>query len=71
VRRTPVISTNLLSVGYDPASSVLEVEFEGWTVYRYQGVPEPHYLTMISGVGSVGRYFNANVKGRYPCVRIA
>lgn len=69
--RTPVVSSNVVSVGYEPATSTLEVEFHGGRVYRYLGVPERHYRALISGAGSVGGYLNRNVKNRYPYVRVA
>ena len=71
MRRIHVTSTNLVSVGYDPLSATLEIEFHDASIYRYSGVPERDYLALTSGALSVGRYFNANLKGRYPCVRVA
>ena len=40
MRRTPVNSSNLVSVGYDPRSLTLEVEFHGGSVYHYFDVAE-------------------------------
>lgn len=37
--RSLVSSTSLASIGYDPDSGVLEVEFRSGEVYQYQGVP--------------------------------
>ena len=38
--RTPVQSSNIRSVGYDPASRTLEVEFHSSGLYQYSSVPE-------------------------------
>ena len=39
MKRVPVSSSNLASVGYDPELRVLEVEFHNHTVYQYRNVP--------------------------------
>ncbi|MGY1849536.1 KTSC domain-containing protein [Blastococcus sp. SYSU DS1021] len=65
--RTPVSSSNIAAVGYDFVSLVLEVEFTNGRVYQYLDVPSGHYQAM-TGAGSVGTYFNQNVKPYYRCV---
>ena len=62
--RVPVVSTNLRSVGYDPATSVLEVEFHGGGIYQYFGVPGSVHAGLMQA-GSKGRYLDSFVKGRY------
>lgn len=62
--RTPVSSSNIRSIGYDPDSSTLEIEFNNGTVYQYGGVPQAEYDALMSA-GSHGTYFNANIKNRY------
>jgi hypothetical protein len=64
VPRTPVQSSNVAAVGYDPASSTLEVEFLNGGVYEYQDVPAEVAAGLVSA-GSVGAYFAANVRHRY------
>lgn len=59
--RTIVSSTNLNSVGYDEDKRILEVEFQGGSVYRYFGIPEQIYLALMSA-DSHGSYFNRNIK---------
>lgn len=39
IARKPVTSSNLVAVGYDPATSTLAVEFKGGAVYHYGNVP--------------------------------
>jgi hypothetical protein len=66
MERTPVSSSNLRSVGYDPRTSTLEVEFMHGGVYSYSNVPEDEYKSLMSA-SSHGSYFNANIKnGGYP-----
>ncbi len=69
MERTSVSSSDLVSVGYDNESSTLEVEFKKGSVYQYSGVPQEDYLNLMSAP-SHGRYFNANIKNRYPYVRL-
>lgn len=69
MHRTPVISSNLRSVGYDSIAMVLEVEFHGGRVYRYRGVPEHRYVSLMAA-SSRGSYFAAYIKNVYPHRRI-
>jgi hypothetical protein len=69
MQRTPVASSSLVSVGYDPTYSVLEVEFTGGTVYQYFGVPRSA-VELLGNASSKGATFNATIRSRYPCVRI-
>ena len=38
--RTPVSSSHIAAIGYDPTSMTLEVEFSDGAVYQYFDVPE-------------------------------
>lgn len=69
MERTPVISSNLKSVGYDSGTSTLEVEFKKGRIYQYQNVPPEKYSSLLDA-DSKGRYFNKNIKDLYPFVRI-
>jgi hypothetical protein len=51
------------SVGYDPVTETLEIEFHSGEVWQYHDVPEFVYEEMISG--SIGKYFQAHIKGAY------
>ena len=61
MNRTPVSSSNLKSVGYDAASSTLEVEFLHGGIYEYSNVPESRYSGLMSAP-SKGEYFDAYIK---------
>ena len=65
MERIPVNSSNISSVGYDPDSQTLEIEFNNGGVYQYSGVPESVYDGMM-GADSKGKYFHANINKTYP-----
>jgi len=65
MNRAPVRSSNIRSVGYDPASRTLEVEFHSGGVYQYSGVPEITYQGFMRAT-SKGFYFHNHIKGQYP-----
>lgn len=43
MNRTSVTSSNIASIGYDPSSLTLEVEFTDGSIYQYFDVPEAVY----------------------------
>jgi hypothetical protein len=67
--REPVISSNVVSVGYDPETLMLEVEFLDGALYQYFDVPETEANGLV-GADSVGKYLNDNIKGRYRYARV-
>ena len=64
MKRTPVNSSNLASIGYDPTSQILEIEFNSGTVYQYFAVPQSVYAALMSA-SSHGRYFYHNIRDSY------
>ncbi len=70
MQRQPVVSSLLRSVGYDPASSVLEVELiEPGHVYEYFDVPYSVFEELMNA-DSLGSYFNEFIKDLYPYRRV-
>lgn len=69
MERTAVTSSNIQSVGYDPATETLEVEFIHGGIYHYTGVQSGELEGLMSAE-SHGTYFNANIKGRYPYAKL-
>ena len=67
--RQAVSSSNLSSVGYDPVTQTLEIEFHGGRVYQYSGVPESVHGGLM-GAASQGSYFHENIRDKYPYRRI-
>ena len=66
VNRTPVHSSNIRPVGYEPGIRILEVEFHSGGVYQYIGVPENIHRSLMQAA-SKGAYFHDHIKDRYPC----
>ncbi|MCJ7668218.1 MAG: KTSC domain-containing protein [Anaerolineae bacterium] len=66
--RQPVSSTDIRSIGYDPESQTLEVEFHSGGVYQYFGVPASVYSGLMSA-SSHGKYFHRHVKNVYRYVK--
>lgn len=69
MKRAPVSSSNIDSVGYDPGSATLEIAFKGGGVYQYQNVPQGEYNGLMNA-SSKGSYFHANIRDRYPTVKL-
>lgn len=63
--RTLVRSSNIRSVGYDPASRTLEMEFHSGGVYQYSGVSGTVFQAFMRAA-SKGSYFHDHIKDRYP-----
>jgi len=66
MQRQPVKSSQIRSVGYDPAEHVLEIEFHSGGIYRYFGVPAEVHAALLRA-RSRGKYFEAHIKGAYLC----
>ena len=72
MKRQPVKSSNLRSVGYDEKDKVLEIEFHSGHIYQYSNVELSRYEALIADQ-SHGKYFDRNIKKKpitYPYVRI-
>ena len=69
MEREPVSSSNLVSVGYDATSETLEIEFQQTGVYQYLNVPQFMWERLMMA-DSVGKFFNAEIKNAYPCVKV-
>ena len=69
MEREPVSSSNIAAVGYDADTATLEVEFLKSGIYQYYNVPEFLYEQMMAA-GSVGKFFNAEIKHAYACARM-
>ncbi|HUI07428.1 MAG TPA: KTSC domain-containing protein [Verrucomicrobiae bacterium] len=69
MHRNPVVSSNIVSVGYEPSSQTLEIEFGSGGVYQYYNVPESIYQELL-GASSKGRFFASQIKDRFPYARV-
>lgn len=78
MEREPVKSSNIASVGYDPARKVLEVEFSSGGVFQYTGVEPEHHVRLINAgkpgwdrkAPSAGKYFHSHIRGKYPATKL-
>ena len=69
MERKPVQSSNLVSIGYDEAKQVLEVEFSGGGVYLYQEVPKQIFEEFMAAP-SLGRYFYSGIRDRFQTEKV-
>lgn len=64
MERQPVKSSNIKSVGYDPATKTLEMEFHTGKVYRFRDVPGKAHSDLMQA-SSKGSHFARHIKNRY------
>ena len=64
VKRQPVKSRILKSVGYDDTTKILEIEFQSGLVYQYSGVPPKVYADLMRS-SEIGKYFSDKVRTQF------
>lgn len=64
MRRIPVVSSNLSSIGYNAEKQILEIEFNNGGIYHYFNVPSSLYDRLMSA-NSHGKFFHQYIRGRY------
>lgn len=69
MNRIPVSSSNVSSVGYDPETQTLEIEFNNGSIYQYFNVPQTVHEALM-GASSVGKFLNAQIKGHYRYAKV-
>ena len=69
MRRVPVESRAVASVGYDREHATLEIEFIDGDVYQYFLVPPSVHRELLQAE-SMGRYFQAHIRDQYGYKRI-
>jgi len=50
MKRATVVSSNIVSVGYDAPSETLEVEFMSGSIYQYYNVPQAIYDAFLRAI---------------------
>ena len=69
IPRESVASKGIASIGYSKRLHILEIEFVNGAVYRYLEVaPSVHRELMAAE--SKASYYDRNIKGNYPSVRV-
>jgi hypothetical protein len=61
--RQPVTSSNVYSLGYDPAGRRLQIEFNNGSVYEYTGMSAETYQELTAPGVSVGSAYNRLIRG--------
>jgi hypothetical protein len=69
IRRVPVQSTALASVGYSKRLRALEIEFRNGAVYRYLGI-EPGVYDALVKAPSKTRFYDKNIRHKYRSVHV-
>jgi len=64
MNREYVDSSMIRSIGYDPTSSILEIEFIEGPVWQYPGFPEYMWYEFQAS-SSKGKYFHANIRDQF------
>lgn len=71
MERTPVKSKQIRSIGYDAITQNLTVEFHAHgALYVYSNVPYEVHAELMAAE-SIGKYFNAKIKGVYKYYKLA
>lgn len=67
MKRIPVKSSNLKSVGYDLKNKQLEIEFLTLDIYQYKNVSPEHYIILMNPPekSSHGIFFHSHIRDRY------
>ena len=68
--RQSVISSNLSSVGYDPATAILEIRFHNGGIYQYFNVPSSVHTGLMTAA-SKGHYLHRFIRGKYRYLKVA
>lgn len=72
MERTPVESSQMKSIGYDPATQVMEVEFSNGRIYQYDNVPANIHADFMEAK-SKGAFLGKHIKAHadwYPFRRM-
>lgn len=70
MERTALRSREIAIAGYDPHCSKLEITFRSGGVYHYSEVPEEIFKRFLSAP-SQGKYFEENIKHKFPYRRVS
>lgn len=69
IRRTPVNSSAVASVGYSKRQHALEIEFRNGAVYCYFDVPVKNYHELMAA-SSKASYYDINIRHHFRSVHV-
>jgi len=64
IKRIPVASSNIASVGYDAVKMILEIEFHHGAIYQYFDVPEKVHEELMNS-RAIGSQFMNEIKSKF------
>ena len=70
MKRHVVDSSEIISVGYDRDSKILEVELLGNRIERYLNVPEDIYGRLMNSGEMTDRFFIERIQWVYECSQV-
>ena len=69
IKRMPIESTALASVGYSKKLQALEIEFRNGAIYRYLGV-DPDVYDALLKAPSKARFYDQNIRHKYRSLHV-
>jgi ATP-dependent DNA helicase RecG len=64
IKRVPVGSSAVATVGYSKKLRALEIEFRNGSIYRYMDVPSDVYEALLNAQ-SKARFYDENIRHKY------
>lgn len=64
IKRIPVASSNIATIGYDKEAHILEIEFHHGAIYQYVDVPEKVYEELMTSP-SQGAFYMNEIKSKF------
>ncbi len=64
MERKSIESSMIRSIGFDPESSILEIEFNSGAIWQYFDFPESEWYE-FENAESQGKYFNSEILNQY------
>lgn len=58
MNRYPITAKNIVSIGYDEAHQILEIEFKLKIIHHYYEVPIDEFITLMKAEDVEGYYFH-------------
>jgi len=69
MHRIGVQSSTIKSIGHDPKTLTLEIEFQNGSVYQYFDVPQAVHEELMKA-GSHGEFLSRQIKGHYRYAKV-
>ncbi len=69
MKRIPISSDFILSVGYDKSNHLLEIEFIDETIYQYLTISEKLYTSLLKSKSKKG-FYEKKIKGKHMCLKL-